>query len=177
VRVFAFDEARFGCKTWFRRRWCPLGVRPPWIVHERYERLWLCAAVEPSSGESVCLYLPQRDGAGLTLFLKTLKHAYPQDALIVVLDQAGGHVGDTVGWPEGITPLPLPPYSPELNPAERWFEPLRGTLANTVFEDIDALETALTAALRPYWQDPAKLARLTAYPWWQKGVADIQTLE
>jgi transposase len=173
--MFAFDEARFGLKTWFRRRWCPLGVRPPWIVYERYEWLWLYAAVEPTSGESLCLYLPQLNGAWLTEFLKALRTAYPEDTLIVVLDQAGSHVGETVAWPAGVAPLFVPPYSPELNPVERWFEPLRGTLSNTVFEELGALEAALTEALRPYWEDPAKLARLTGYPWWRKGVADIQT--
>src|SRR5690349_3411028 len=36
-KVFAFDEGRFGLKIWFRRRWCPKGVRPPWIIDDRYE--------------------------------------------------------------------------------------------------------------------------------------------
>jgi transposase len=40
-RVLAFDEGRFGRKAWFRRRWCPLGVRPPWIVEDRYEWTWV----------------------------------------------------------------------------------------------------------------------------------------
>jgi hypothetical protein len=46
------DEARLGLKVWFRRRWCPKGVRPPWIVEDRYEWLWLYAAIEPRTGES-----------------------------------------------------------------------------------------------------------------------------
>ena len=54
----ALDEGRFGLKTWLRRRWCPLGDRPPWIVQEEYEWLWLYAAVEPTTGTGVFLLLP-----------------------------------------------------------------------------------------------------------------------
>ena len=61
LRVLALDEARFGLKSWHRRRWCPCGHRPPWVVQDRYEWLWLYAAVEPATGESCCLYLPYLD--------------------------------------------------------------------------------------------------------------------
>ena len=79
-------------------------------------------------------------------------------------------------WPEGITPLALPPYSPELNPAERLFKELRDELSNLVFDDLDDLERTLTKALRPYWQHPECLISLTAYPWWRQGVDNITTL-
>jgi transposase len=43
----------------------------------------------------------------------------------------------------------LPPYSPELNPAEHLWEVLREErFANTVFADLDAIEATLTAGLR-----------------------------
>jgi len=48
LRVLALDEARFGLKSWHRRRWCPCGHRPPWVVQDRYEWFWLYAAVEPA---------------------------------------------------------------------------------------------------------------------------------
>ena len=63
-------------------------------------------------------------------------------------------------------PLPLPRYSPELNPAEQVFRVLRPKLANRIFGTIDELEAALTAHLRPYWDQPALVQRLTGYPWW-----------
>lgn len=53
AHVLALDEGRFGLKTWLRRRWCPRGVRPPWIVEEAYEWLWLYVAVEPTTGRGV----------------------------------------------------------------------------------------------------------------------------
>ena len=70
-------------------------------------------------------------------------------------------------------PLPLPRYSPELNPPERWFEELRKSLANRIFDTLAELETALTEALRPYWDNPAQLVQLVAFPWWREAIQSI----
>ena len=92
-----------------------------------------------------------------------------------MLDNSGSHSSSKVRWPDGITKIALPPYSPELNPAERWFEALRRIFANAIFDTLTDLEAALTEALRPYWQDPAKLQRLIGYPWWCDAITGLNT--
>ena len=64
----------------------------------------------------------------------------------------------------------LPPYSPELDPAERWFEEFRRKLSNRTFETVALLQEALSRTLVPYWEDPALLKRLTGYSWWVEAV-------
>ena len=64
----------------------------------------------------------------------------------------------------------LPPYSPELDPAERWFQEFRRELSNRTFESVALMQEALTQTLRPYWEDPALLKRLTGYSWWVEAV-------
>jgi hypothetical protein len=64
------DEARFGLKVSRHRRWCPRGKRPPWIAGGKYKWLWLYAAVEPATGESFCLYMPNMKGVCLEVFLR-----------------------------------------------------------------------------------------------------------
>ena len=172
-RVFALDEARFGLKVRHRRRWCPFGARPPWIHADQYKWFWLYVAVEPATGASVVLYLPRADGLCLERFLQEIRRAVPDEPLALVLDSSGSHTNQRLRWPAGVQPLPLPRYSPELNPPERWFEELRRSLANQVFDTIAELETALTETLRRYWEDPAKLVQLTAFPWWQEAVQSI----
>jgi hypothetical protein len=61
VKVLAFDEARFGLINWHRRRYCPKGFRPPYVVKRSYKWTYLYAAVEPTTGESFWLYLPGMD--------------------------------------------------------------------------------------------------------------------
>lgn len=145
------------------------------MFQDQYEWLWLYAAVEPSTGESFCLYMPRLDGDCFAAFLEAFKKAYPDDEIVLVSDRAGSHTSGRVAWPEGIEPLPLPACSPELDPVERWFEALREPLANEVFETVEAIGDALEAALRPYWEEPARLARLTGYGWWVDAIDSIRT--
>jgi transposase len=69
--------------------------------------------------------------------------------------------------------LALPSYSPELNPAERWFEEFRRSLSNRAFESVALIEDALTKTLGPYWETPSILKRLTGYSWWVKAVEEV----
>ena len=156
-----------------RRRWCPFGARPPWIHADQYKWFWLYIAVEPTTGESVVLFLPRTDGICLEHFLQEFRRAVPAEPIALVLDGSGSHISQHLHWPAGLQPVPLPRYSPELNPPERWFEELRKSLANRIFDTIEDLQTALTDALRPYWDNPAKLVRLTAFPWWRDAVLSI----
>jgi hypothetical protein len=79
--VLAFDEARFGLINWHRRRYCPKGFRPPYIVRRSYEWTYLYAALEPTTGESFCLYLPGMDRGCLQGFLEGLSEAYPHTTI------------------------------------------------------------------------------------------------
>ena len=171
--MVAFDEGRFGRKTWCRRRWCPLGKRPPWVVEDVYEWLWVYIAVDPLTGHCWSLLLPKVDGTWLQPFLDHLREATGTQRVGVVLDNAPSHKSGHVAWPAGIEPLYLPPYSPELDPAEQIFRRLRGHLANTVFGSQQALEEALIHEVELLWADPAAVHQLTGYPWWQDAFKDI----
>jgi len=57
---------------------------------------------------------------------------------VVMLDQAGWHMSAKLDIPGNITLLPLPPRSPELNPAENVWQFLRDNwLSNRVFTSYD----------------------------------------
>jgi transposase len=171
-RVWAFDEGRFGLRVGLRKRWCPCGVRPPWLVHDRYEWLWLYAAIEPATGQSLFVFLPRVTKEWFARFLAAFAAEVGEDRVGVVLDGSGAHRAD-IPWPENVVPLPLPRYSPELNPAEQVFRALRPKLTNRIFATLAELEAAITEHLRPYWEQPALVQRLTGYPWW---LAAIDTL-
>jgi transposase len=126
----AFDEARFGLINWHRRRYCPKGFRPPYIVRRAYKWTYLYAALEPTTGESFCLYLPGMDRGCLQSFLEGLSEAYPDHHLLVVLDGAPSHRSEEIVYPENVDFLRLPAYSPELDPVERWFQEFRRELSN-----------------------------------------------
>jgi hypothetical protein len=74
----------------------------------------------------------------MTAFAQSV-NAGPDHHVVVVEDGAGFHVCDDDGWPAGLQRVTLPPYSPELQPAERLWAPTDATVANTWFESLDAL--------------------------------------
>lgn len=170
--MWAFDEARFGLRIQVRRRWCPCRVRPPWLVDDQYEWRWLYAAVEPATGRSLVLFLPGVSKEWFACFLDALSREVGGQRVGLVLDNSSGHRAD-MAWPAHLTPLPLPSSSPELNPAEQIFRVLRAKLANRIFDTVAELEAALTEQLQRFWDEPAILHQLTAYPWWTTGLDAI----
>lgn len=149
-----------------------MGFRPPRIVRRVYEWTYLYAAVDPTSGESFSLYLPGMDGECFKKFLEELSRAYSDHHLLLVLDNAPSHTSGQISYPENVSLLALPAYSPELNPVERWFEEFRRALSNEAFETIEVLQEALTKTLEPYWEDRSLLRGLTGYSWWVEAIEE-----
>lgn len=105
-----------------RRVWSLRGQRPWATVQHRYQWSYLCAFVHPRSGRTWWLLLPTVSLAALTLALREFAHAVGPGQgkqVLLVLDRAGWHVSPQVQVPAGIHVHFLPPYSPELQPAER----------------------------------------------------------
>ena len=56
------------------------------------------------------------------------------------MDQAGWHRANDLVVPDNIKIIFLPPYSPELNPVERFWKAIkRECVHNRVFEELDGL--------------------------------------
>ena len=68
--------------------------------------------------------------------------------------------------PDNIRLVRLPPYSPELNPVEHFWDDLQEKhFHNPVFESLDALEDHLEAALRKMENEPDRIRSIIAWPW------------
>jgi transposase len=105
------------------------------------------AALEPTTGESFCLYLPGMDRGCPQGFLEGLSEAYPHNHLLVVLDGAPSHRSEEIVCPENVSFLGLRAYSPELDPVERWFQEFRRELSKKAFETVELVQEALGQAL------------------------------
>lgn len=165
VRVFFMDEARFGQQGTMTRVWAPTGSRPTAIKQTKYEWLYLFAAVEPATGESVALQAPSANTETMDVFLTMLAAQLgPKEQAVLIMDGAGWHKARRLKVPERVTILYLPPYSPELNPVERLWAYLRSHyLANRAYDDYQHLLDAGAAA----WQQltPACLRTVCACPY------------
>ena len=81
---------------------------------------------------------------------------------VVTLDGAGLHkIGGRLTVPDNISLLPLPPYSPELNPQENIWQYLRQNyLANRVFETDDAIVDACCDACNGLTAQPDRITSI-----------------
>ena len=87
----------------------------------------------------------------------------------LVLDGAGWHSGKTLRVPSNVTLVPLPAYSPELNPVERvWLYLKERFLSMRLLNDYKAIVAAAVKAWKRLTRTAGRLTSLTSYPWIMK---------
>lgn len=117
-------------------------------MQHRYEWLYVYGFVEPKTGKTYWYLIPRVNTKWLNLVLKTFAAeagASPQKILLLVQDRAGWHTSNKVKLPASLVTEFLPPYSPELQPAERLWSLVDEPLVNEHFESIEQLENVLAA--------------------------------
>lgn len=176
------DEHRVGLKPILRRVWAKRGERPIVAVRPRYEWLYIYAFVCPETGETEFWLAPCVNGIVfrdiLRAFLRRRELRRRDAAVMLVLDQAGWHIADAVRALEQEEPLQLkhlPPYSPELMPAERLWELTDEPLVNAVLEDLAALEAVLAERCVALTEQRARIRQRTLYHWWPGGAGQTNT--
>lgn len=168
VEAWCQDEARFGLQPVLRRVWAPVGERPIATVAPDYEWLWMYAAAHPATGQSFWLVLPRLDGEMAQLFLDEFakEHARAGKQIILCWDGAPAHRAKGLRVPERLTLVPLPAYSPELNPAENLWPLLKEGVANRSFKDLRGLEKTVCGRSRRIAQDREMISKRLSYHWW-----------
>jgi len=166
VRQMFQDEGRFGLLGSPRRCWAPHGTRP--VVGARLERKYIYAfsAVSPHDGVLDSLVLPWVSAETMSLFLSEVAQRHAEEFIVMVMDQAGWHIAGDLAVPQNMRLIFLPPYSPELNPAEHLWESLReDCFANHVFANLDAVESALISGLVALESNPTRTRSMTGFKW------------
>lgn len=157
MELWALDEHRIGLKPILRRVWAPRGQRPVVEQHPRYQWRYLSGFVHPASGHT---QWHLSSGVSLALCASSLSHfaqqvgAGPDKEVLVVLDRAGWHTSQRLVIPDHLHLLPLPAYSPELQPAEHLWH----------FSDTPAGQRASGRSRRPRHAPTRPLSRLANRP-------------
>ena len=168
VELWFMDEARVGQKGRVTPVWYQKGARPRGVRQQGFNAAHLFGAVCPERGEGVALVLPEVSTAAMSLFLAELGRVVPAGThAALVLDGAGWHGSAGLTVPANLTLVPLPPYSPELNPVERVWEYRRDRwLSHRVLAGgYDAVVDVACAAWDALLAEPGRLRSLTNFPW------------
>lgn len=161
VRVWVLDEHRYGLLPVLRRVWGRRGVRVHAPYATRYQWGYLHEALEVDGKHSAeLLFTPAIDRDIHALFLKQIADSDPLALHVVIADQAGFHLPDhDARIPTNLRLLPLPPYSPELNPVERFGGLIKAAVANRLYPNLRRLEDHIAAASRR-WTTPTAVSSL-----------------
>jgi transposase len=134
-------EHRIGLQPMVRRVWTLRGQRPMVQVHHRYAWSDVYGFVHPTSGRTVWLLMPTVSIEAFNLALQEFARDLGPDKLIwLLVDGAGWHRSPPIHAPPGLRLYFLPPYSPELQPAEHLWPLTNQPLINQWFVDLDHLQ-------------------------------------
>jgi transposase len=167
LEIWFQDEARIGQKGELTRQWAPRGTRPRQPRDQRYQAAYLFGAVCPSRGATASLVLPAVNAEAMSLHLAEIsQHVAADGHAVVILDQAGWHGAKALRIPDNLSLLPLPPYSPELNPIENLWQFLRHNFLNAlVFASYEAVVDACCDAWNRLRQLPDQIRSITTRAW------------
>ena len=167
--LFFCDEMRYGLISNYRRSWSPVGARTIIDNQQEFSNRYLFSAVAPLSGDSFHLMgFEENTSSAVSIFFDELEKNYPGKNMVMVFDNAPSHRPKIIRERERITCIFLPPYSPELNPAERFFGEVRKSTANRIFETIDAQEEAIALSVKILSSDRGRMKQLLGYQWIQR---------
>ena len=166
IRLMFQDEARFGRMARIRRCWAPAPLRP--MVCNGYERqfTYVYGAVSPLEGQLDWSLSEKMNTGQMNGFLLQVSEAHPDEFVVMVLDGASSHKSKELVVPENIRLLPLPAYSPELNPQEHIWDELREkAFPNSVLDHMDLVVQRLKGGMNTLTSDADRIRSIAAWPW------------
>jgi transposase len=113
-------------------------------VNIGYLAFYIYAAISAITGEHFSAKFPDVDTDCMNAFLENLSKHYEGKKIVLIIDGAGWHKSKDLKTPENIDIFLLPPYSPELNPVERFWEFVKqNVLRNRLFESLVQIEISV----------------------------------
>ena len=124
------------------------GVKPVCPFHQVYKTLYLFGAFSPINGDKFLLEMPNCDANNFQIFLNEFSAQQPNEFKILVLDNGAFHKARCLVIPDNIGLIFLPPYSPELNPAENIWGILKRRFTNKLYHSLDQVSEFFTENLK-----------------------------
>jgi len=141
------DESRFGLMTKQKRVLVSKGVKPIGKYQHSYQSFWLWGCFSPITGNSFYRETSSVSNDLFEGFLNDFSKQNPKELKILIIDNAGFHASKNITIPENIKLIRIPPYTPELNPAEKVWQWMKERVAMKFFEDLESLKKKITEVI------------------------------
>ena len=113
------------------------GIKPICLFHQVFESLYLFGAFSPITGDHFELEMPHCNTDTFQVFLNEFSEKSPDEFKILLLDNGAFHKADRLIIPKNIALLFIPPYSPELNPAEKIWWKMKRAFSGKLHKTLD----------------------------------------
>ncbi|MCP4029861.1 MAG: IS630 family transposase, partial [Herbaspirillum sp.] len=143
VNLYFQDESRFGLMTHTGRCLTAKAIKPIVTYQHAFKNTYVYGSFSPINGDA---FIWEIDGVDLIIFEKYLQdfsQQNPKELKLLIVDNAGFHSTKNITIPENIILINIPPYSPELNPAEKIWHFMKQKYKNKVFGSMDNVRTWL----------------------------------
>ncbi|MGA9639429.1 IS630 family transposase [Flavobacterium sp.] len=147
VNLYFQDESRFGLFTRSGKSVTAIRVKPICTFQQVFKSTWLSGAFSPITGDHFQLILPYCNADSFQVFLDDFSNENPTELKIMVLDNGRFHKAKKLIIPKNIVLVFLPPYSPELNPAEKMWAKYKRAFSNKFFECLEDVDDFITEAM------------------------------
>ena len=172
LKLWFLDEGRFGLKTWLGKILTTVGVKPIGKSQHRFENYYLYCLANPATGVSLFMETPCCNSDFFEAFIKELAESQPDSNHLIALDNAGFHKAKKLKIPPNILLYFQPPYCPELNPVERIWEFLKGSLAGKLPSTLSELKKMAEKEIKDLTKK--RIQSLTQYPYIKNTIALLQ---
>ncbi|MCC6816327.1 MAG: IS630 family transposase [Saprospiraceae bacterium] len=115
------------------------GIQPICNFQQIFQYAYLFGAFSPVTGNHFELEMPICNADTFQLFLNQFSEIAPSEFKIIVLDNGAFHRAKKLHIQDNIALLFLPPYSPELNPAEKIWQHLKRKFTNKYFKSLEEI--------------------------------------
>ncbi|MBS1652289.1 MAG: IS630 family transposase, partial [Bacteroidetes bacterium] len=109
-----------------------------------FQYTYLFGAFSPITGDKFLLEMPYCSGDMFQLYLYQFSEQNPEEYKIIVLDNGAFHKCKWLKIPTNIALFFLPPYSPELNPAEKMWKHIKRKFTNRYFKSLNEISEFFT---------------------------------
>lgn len=163
------DEMRLGLHGMVRRVWAPRGVKVRQRRQIVYQWQYLALGVDSVRGKLYWAWLENVKKETLAQLVAEWKE---EGIAALVWDGSGSHRARLVKQ-AGVRLIGLPAYAPELNPAERIIEEIRGKVEGWVYEDLATKRAKAEQFLQELAADPERVRRLAGWEWIQQAARQL----
>lgn len=161
INIYFQDESRFGLMTKQKRVLVSKGVKPIGKFQHSYQWLWLWGCFSPITGDAHYWETSHVGNDLFEAFLHDFAESNPREFKLIVIDNAGFHACQNISLPENIHLVRLPPYAPELNPAEKVWQWMKDRVAMKFFGSTKDLQNKITEMVNQL--KPELIKSITGY--------------